>query len=181
MKRQVPSMSSLAAEGCLLFTYNKTLDWILKKPVEERDALIRSCQRQTPQMKATFDDRKRKLEAELEARMRQQQEERAAKEARELSDRMALISKVESAGGLWMSSAQMEEALATMKSANRGEAKRKCMDALIAQMMFRKKILLQPSDSARDICFSENGQVFNEAELRKKLNSLINRRVEIPR
>ena len=84
MKRKVPSMSSLASEGCLLFTYNKTLDWMLKKPVEERDALIRCCQRQTPQMKATFEERKRKLQAELEKRLRQQQQEKAEKVEREM-------------------------------------------------------------------------------------------------
>ena len=81
-KRSVPALSSLASEGCLLFTYNKTLEWLMKKPVDEREELVCCCQRQTPHMKATLKERAKKLQLELESRLQQQQQEKTEKEAR---------------------------------------------------------------------------------------------------
>ena len=168
-------MSALASEGCLLFLYNKTLDWLLKKPVEERDRLIRCCQRQTPQMKATFAERQRKLQMELAARLQQQQQEKADKEAKELREKTALVGRVENVGGLWTTSVQMEDALQKLKRENRGEAKGKCADALKLQIAYRKKILQQPSQSPKDFSFSENGRALNEDELKAKVQTLMDR------
>ena len=164
-KRTVPALSSLASEGCLLFTCNKTLDWLMK-PVDEREELVRCCQRQTPQMKATFKERAKKLQQELEARLQQQQREKAEKEARELRDRMALIGRVEDAGGLWRSADQMEEALGQLKNTSWGEAKRKCLDAIKAQMTYRKRKLRSARKTfkffrewTRIECRATNGEV----------------------
>ena len=88
---------------------------------------------------------------------------------------MALIGRVEDAGGLWRSADQMEEALGQLKNTSRGEAKRKCLDAIKAQMTYRKRILQQAAVSAKDFCFSENGRALNVEQLKARLQILIDR------
>ena len=69
----------------------------------------------------------------------------------------------------------MDDALQLVKRSNRGEAKGKCMDAIKAQLTYRKKVLQQPSLNAKDFCFSENGRALNENELKTKVKVLIDR------
>ena len=85
---------------------------------------------------------------------------------------MALQSKVEEQGGLWQSVDQMESALQAIKDGARGEAKKKRIDAIKAQMSYRKKVL-QQSASATDFTFSENKVVLGEERLKEKLAKLI--------
>ena len=127
---------------------------------------------QTPQMKATFKERALKLRQKLESRLQQQQREKAEKEAQQLRDKMALQTKVEALGGLWQSVNQMEAALQVMKDNARGEGKKKRLDAIKAQMSYRKKVLQQPA-SASDWTFSENKVVLGEERLKEKLMKLI--------
>ena len=172
LKRFIPNISSEGAEACLLFTMNKTLDWLEAKPADERERLIKACMQQTPKMKETFKERALKIRQELESRLQRQLQEKAEKEAQQLRDKMALQSKVEEQGGLWQSVDQMESALQAIKDAARGEAKKKRIDAIKAQMSYRKKVL-QQSASATDFTFSENKVVLGEERLKEKLAKLI--------
>ena len=88
---------------------------------------------------------------------------------------MALIGKVEDAGGLWRSADQMEEALGQLKNTSRVEAKRKFLDAIKAQMTYRKKTLQQAAVAVKDFCFSENGRALSVEELKARLQILIDR------
>ena len=172
-KRRVPNMSSAGAEACLLFTMNKTLPWLEKLPEEEREALIKCCQKQTPGMQTIFKERSQKIQQELEARLRQKQQEKAEKEARIIRDKLVLQRKVEEAGGLWQSVEQMEAALLIIKDGViRGEGKKKTLDAIKDQMNYRKTVLQQPA-SAKDWTFSENRKALNEEQLKAKIARLI--------
>ena len=117
-------------------------------------------------MKEKYQERSQQLQQELQSRLQQQQQEAAAKEERERKERMALVRKVEAIGGVWQSIEQMNESLSLISS------KKLNLDAIKAQMTYRKKILRQ-SVAAKDFAFSESGRQFRQEELKQKLASLI--------
>ena len=67
--RRIPAMSSIAMKACVLFMLNKTWNWLEEKLAAEQEQIIRTCQRQTPAMKAKFKERSVLLQHQLEERL----------------------------------------------------------------------------------------------------------------
>ena len=172
-QRHVPGMSALAAEACVLFLKNETADWMMAKSPAEREQLIRECMKQTPRMKEVFKQRQAKLEETLQRRIREQQEEKAAKEQKALREKEDLVAKVEAAGGLWRSEEEVESRILRIGESARGQGKKQILDAIKHQISYRRKILLQSTASGKDWTFSENGKALSVCDLKLKLFRLL--------
>ena len=166
-KRRVPGMSSAAVETAVLVSQNHTLSWLMNKPQDERDSMIRECQQQTPLMMVKNKENAQQLQKVLESRQQQLQQEKSAKEQREADERSILVKKVQDTGGLWQSNHQMSESLVHIPS------KKLRLEAIKAQLCYRKKILRQAGGQVKDFSFSENGRQLSEEELKSKVASLM--------
>ena len=172
-RRRIPSMSSAGMESCVLFVLNKTWAWLMSKPEEEREELIRSCQRQVPAMKEKFKARAKELEQELARRQQQQQQEKAAKETKEVEKKQALIDAVGDIGGLWKTVEQMDQELTKLREESRGEGRTKRVAAIKTQINYRKRVLVQNAAERKCWIFSENGRSLSEDRLRENLIKII--------
>ena len=166
-------MSELAAEACLLFLKNQTAEWIMEKSPSEQERLIRESMKQTPHIKALFKERSAKLNETLQRRLQEMQNEKAAREEKIMREKENLVAKVEAAGGLWKTEEEVEAGVKRIKESVRGEGKKQILDALKHQISYRRKILLQSTENAKDWTFSENGKPLPIAGLKVKLIHLL--------
>ena len=103
--------------------------------------------------------------------MENERKEKARKESNRAVELQRLYEKLQALGGLWTSSAAVDEGLEKLTTGKRGEQKLK-LDALKTQISFRKKSLGQQIP-AKLGCFSSNGKALSFEELAVKLKEII--------
>ena len=93
--------------------------------------------------------------------------------AQDFEEKMELKSKVDGMGGVWLSEGAMDEWLQHAKQSARGEGKKVQSDAIKTQMNFRKLVMQQKAEDAKDWTFSCNGRPLDVEGLKQKLRKLI--------
>ena len=170
-----PSYSNITIEGRLLWTMNKTYEWLLSLNPEKREEVIEDARKQTPAIRAQFREREKKMMELRAARLQERVQEAKEKEEREVRQKFELVQKVEALGGMWKSADEVDAGLMKVKeSVVRGEGKGKQLEALKCQITFRKKILQQPVIDAKDWTQSADKKALDIQSLSDKLKILIN-------
>ena len=150
-----------------MWCFNKPSAWLKSLPPAEFEHVMEDARRQAPKIKSLFREREQKI-AELRAtRQREKREQLRAKEENKLRERALLIDKVEELGGLWKNEDQVKEGLAKVKGKGR------LVEALKAQINFRRKVLQQQVLDQKDWTFSENSKPLNIDSLTTKLINII--------
>ena len=126
-----------------------------------------------PQLfKQSFKERQAILRQKAEEAMKRKQEEAQQKERQRLAEVDALTDKVNEMGGVWKTEAQVDEAMAKVKRGARG-GKGKVVEAVKAQISYRRKVYRQKLTNSKLWNFSENGHSFTHEELTTRLKSII--------
>ncbi|XP_071149165.1 uncharacterized protein [Mytilus edulis] len=142
--REKPNSTVLAMESYVLFCHNKTLEWLSNKPAGERHSLLEMARKDEKKMREKFKARKKVIELERQQILQEKiQETERKKEAR--------LKKVEHytnqvlIWGLWQSEEEVDQALLGLKT------KKDKIEAITAQLNFRKHVLKQTVDDQSDV------------------------------
>ena len=171
--RRCPAKSSAAIQGSLMCTFNKTMVWFDSLDEEIAKTVVDQAKRRAPEIRRKFRQREEEIRNLRLERIREKEQKVKEKEAKALMERFKLIDKVDAAGGLWKTEAEMKEGLLRVKEAARGEGKGKQIEQIKSQMSYRRKILEQTVADPKDWHFSENGRALGLESLTIKLAKLI--------
>ena len=159
----------LSLEAHILFSNNKTREWLESKPPDELELLMEMARKSVPKQKQKFKERLLSIQAHrTQLQQKQEQEKEAAKQRLLLEKEKITTDMIQY--GLWQSEADVNEGLKLAKS----ETQKR--QSLKVQLRFRKTVLQQTYDADKDIYkFStkQKGQL-NSTALKDNLLKLPN-------
>ena len=166
--REKPHATMLSLEAHILFSNNKTREWLESKSPDELKSLMETARKLVPKHKQKFKERLLAIQAHrIELQQKQEQEKEAAKQRLLLEKERITTDMIQY--GLWQSEADVNEGLKLAKS----ETQKR--QSLKAQLRFRKTVLQQTYNADKDIYkFStkQKGQL-NSTALKVNLLKLI--------
>lgn len=173
LMRKNPNMSILASEAYIMFTSNKTKQWLDAKSEEEKKYLVEDAMKVVPNTREAFKEKreeiKRKQREALNEKMKKEEEKEAKRIERleKKTDKIIFF-------GLWQTREDVDRALASIQSVTEKK------EALKAQLNFRRYVLLQkpPKEGFENVfnfSFKENGKIkqCNIEQLAAKRNWLV--------
>lgn len=165
MLLQKPNARCIALESMILFSQNKTSDWLRKKSPEEKERLLQASRKLTKVHRENFRKRKEEIQArrlELLKKKAQEISKRRERNLKEKEELTLLIQKYT----LWTTRAEVEQKLCELTT------KKAKVAALKAQISFRKKVLCQEGDK-RLFQFSHSHKQLSVQELVDNLCQLL--------
>ena len=156
-----------------MWMFNRPSTWLLSLPEDEFRRKMEDAKRQATPIMKLYRERARKIAELQQNRQQEKWEKKRAKENAKVREREELDAKKEELGGLWRTVEQVDEGLARVKDAGRGEGKGRMLDALKVQIQFRKKVLQQPVVNPKDWTITENSKTLDVPVLRAKLVNII--------
>ena len=167
--REKPHATMLSLEVHILFSNNKTREWLESKSPDELKLLMETARKSVPKHKQKFKERLATIQAHrTETQQKQEKQKQAAKQRLLLEIEKITTDMIQY--GLWQTEADVNEGLKIAKS----ETQKR--QSLKAQLRFRKTVLQQTYDSDKDVYkFStkHKGQL-NSKALKDNLLELIN-------
>ena len=112
--RTKPNATLIALESLILFTNNKTSQWLDEHTVGEKDKLFKAARLLAPEFRQKFKTRQHEIQQRIETSLLDKRKAIAAKLARELKEKERLTNEITS-HGLWNSKADIIVGLATRK------------------------------------------------------------------
>ena len=165
--REKPNSTMLSLEAHILFSNNKTSEWLHSKSKEELKQLMESARKVCPEHKRKFKERLADIAAHRLETQKQRERDKQAAEQRILQEKERITTEIVD-HGLWLTTADVDDGLSSLKS----ETKKR--EALKAQIRFRKTVLQQSSEDKDIFKFSKKGRgQFNSAKLRDNLIKLL--------
>ncbi|XP_060582463.1 uncharacterized protein LOC132738872 [Ruditapes philippinarum] len=148
--RYRPNASTLVNEAFLMYSMNKTSEWLKSLSDEEKTRLMRESRRDGRKYRETFKARVKEIQEERRKRLAEKAAEAARKNEIQRKKREEIVANI-LYDGLWQSEEQINEALGIIKSNKDKRA------ALIWQLKFRKTILQQKYHDKTVYNFSKKG------------------------
>ena len=167
--REKPHATMLSLEAHILFSNNKTREWLESKSPVELKALMETARKSVPKQKRKFKERLLAIQAHrTELQEKQERDKEAAKQRLLLEKEKITTDMIQY--GLWQSENDVNEGLKLVKS----EIQKR--QSLKAQLRFRKTVLQQTYNADKDVYkFStkQKGQL-NSTALKENLLKLVN-------
>ena len=137
--RTKPNITTLAAEACIMFLNNKTLNWLECKTEEEKIQLIKKASRGEAKLKKQYKDRLEEINENrrMALRAKIQKHEALQQQKREKQEQ---FTKDILSHGLWQSETEIDNMLSSYESNSEK------IVAVKAQLKFRKDVLHQKAE-----------------------------------
>ena len=161
-----PNATYIALESMLLFSRNKTTDWLQLKPPEEKEKLLQAARKLTSTQRAIFHKRREEIEEKRLKALEIKERELARKKEKELKSKEELTLKIQQIG-LWTSADDVKAGLEMMSS------RKAKTEALKLQLNFRKKVLNQSHVDKAVFQFSHNRHALSVEQLQSNLLTLV--------
>ena len=134
--RYRPNASLLVNESFLMFTMNKTKEWLETLEEGERNRLLQASRKEGREFREKFRERCKQISEKRRNELRKKEEDIAQKKQKVLAQKEELTNKIIHYG-LWQSLEQIERELDSLQS------EKEKRDALSSQLKFRKFVLEQ--------------------------------------
>ena len=166
LMQQKPNANTIALEAMIMYSQNKTSDWVQKKSEEEKEKLFKAARNLIPNTKETYKVRKQEMQKLLEDDLASKQQNIAQKQIKKTQEKEKLTKEI-GVVGLWTNRAQTDDGLdAFTKKTDR-------LRVLKLQINFRNKVLNQlPSNNAL-FKFSHCRKQFTVEQLKHNLYKLL--------
>ena len=165
--KEKPNASTVAIESLILFSQNKTREWLGKKTNAERAWLFQAARKLTPKFRKKYKERKQEIQ---QYRASVIQARRKAKEAKSKKDEAIRHELTEEMimNGFWQTEAEIDKELQRTKSITQKKKKLK------NQIKFRKLVLLQEYHQDKTVFqFFIKGKQLSVPELKQNLSKLV--------
>ena len=166
LKREKPNANIVALEGLILFSNNKTVNWLNEMECEKKTEIIKIARENAPSILQQFKIRKEQIKQKHILLLKQRKEEKVKKEKAKQQELEQLTKDIEKIGGLWVSNQDFNKNLQKLNESSK-------FDAVKTQLKFRKKVLKSRPDDKTLLQFSVNGIPFTFDELISNLHVLI--------
>jgi hypothetical protein len=174
LMRYRPNATTMANEAFIMFSQNKTAEWLENKTSDERECLIKKARKGGSELRAMYQERKKEIETTIQSNLKTKQKQLQNKRLTLLKRKEKLTIDIQ-IHGLWQSKESVLNHLHTYST----ESKK--IEALKIQLNFRKKVLIQESVCKDSYKFSskQSGK-FSSEKLAHHLLELIENVISVP-
>ena len=164
--REKPNAATMSLEALILFSNNKTSQWLHEKSTPEKEELLKKARACGPEFKQLYRARKQHLHEErakiLQAKQRAllRLQKKAMETKEKLTNDLMLY-------GLWQSESDIQTGLAKLKT------KTEMLQALKTQLHFRSKVLEQKYPEKDVFFLSKNKKKLTVDEVTQNLIKLL--------
>lgn len=164
--REKPNAITLSLEAVILFSNNKTAQWLHKKSISEREELLQKARTCAPEFRKLYRTRKQHLLEERAKILQSKQrallrlQEKALELKEKLTNDLMLY-------GLWQSETDIQNGLAKLKT------KTEQLKALKTQLLFRSKVLEQKHPEKDVFFLSKNKKKLSVDEVVQNLKKTV--------
>ena len=134
-----PNISHIASEAYIKFCLNKTDEWLCAKNQDEKDIIIGRARADVQRLHSEYMKRKDKIRTQREDNLKAKREKEKQRRLQKTYNRTHYFRQIQYFG-LWQSREEVDIKLGEIAT------KTEKLEALRAQMRFRKFILRQPAD-----------------------------------
>ena len=166
MLQQKPNARHIALESLILFSQNKTSDWLQSKSPVEIERLLQASRKLTKIHRENFKKRKEEIQAKRLEMLQQKALVMSKKRERDLKEKEKLTLKIQKYS-LWITKTEVEQKISELKT------KKAQVEALKAQISFRKKVLCQENVDNCLFKFSHDRRCLSVEELTDNLCKLL--------
>lgn len=157
LMRAKPNASTVTFESIIMWSNNKTSDWLSSLSEDERCQVLSEARTSAPNMLQNIKARQRQLFTCKLENLRQRQEKKAKQEEKTHANKVKLTQKLTELGGLWLTVDQIDQYCESC------ESDFKIRDAVVTQLQFRKSVLnskgskhlFQQSSKGKTFCVQE--------------------------
>jgi len=167
LTRFKPVASVLCNEAFILFSLNKTYDWLNTLDIDIKHDLINKARTGGRDLRQKYKERSKEIELIRQQSLKQKRAEIARKREKDVINKEAIVNEVQYFG-FWQYPETIENNMKTLKTT----ALKKT--ALKAQLRFRKAILHQETIDQKVFQFSEKGKEYSVETLNENLTTLVN-------
>ena len=153
LDRLISQKPNASYESLLLFSQNKTADWLHTKTPEERERLLHAARSLTSFHRANFRKRREEIEMKRREVMKKREQDIIKKREKILKEKESLTIRIQQLG-LWTTTDEVKIELDKLST------KKAKLEALKLQINFRNKVLNQSHAEKEVFQFSRNCQVF---------------------
>jgi len=162
-----PNATVLCNEAFLMFSHNKTGEWLAGLSDDERETLLKEAKTEGRNIRKKIQERIKNIEKERLEKLRRKENELKEKKVKEFKKREKMTNDI-LYFGLWQSENDIINHLSEITSS----AEKKT--AVKAQITFRKKVLRQVPSNTSLFTFSSGKKTKSQEELKMNLLTLIN-------
>ena len=155
--REKPNAHTVALEGMIMFSNNKTGAWLQSRTEAERGVLLKLARQAAPDLRSEFKKRRQAILDYRTAELKRKEDDIVKKREKELRRKEKLTEEV-SKYGLWISPDQVATSLVQLRTVSEKRA------ALRAQLLFRKYVLQQRGQKEL-FQLSKDGKQYSVTEL----------------
>ncbi|KAK3084521.1 hypothetical protein FSP39_014699 [Pinctada imbricata] len=165
LMRCKPSAGTTAYESIIMWTNNKTSNWLSSLSEQEREDILDDARKNAPSMQRSIREKKENLFLEKVKLLKLRGEKKEAQEQKLYTQKVTLTRKLNEIGGLWMNDGDILAQKTHLPS-------QAFKEALITQLQFRKSVLhcKGPREKFQQ---SLKGRPFTVEELEDNLKSII--------
>ena len=167
-----PVASTLRNEAYIMFSLNKTGEWLSSLTENERDIFLQQARSEGPKLRQLYKERTMEIETTRQDLLRKKIQENERKKDKDGKEKELIVNEVQYYG-FWQYTETVGQMLKTYKTAVLKKG------ALKAQLRFRKAILEQMADKSL-FMFSEKGKEHSVEKLKNNLLSLIDISLKSP-
>ena len=163
-----PNASTLALESLVLFSNNKTSEWLKQKTEKEQKAILEKAHAMVPEFRKCLKERRQTIIQERAQVLKKKQEALENARQKKMKEKEDLTENIIKYG-LWQT---REDILQHLKSfVTIGEK----LKALKAQLDFRKKVLDQETPNTKHLFFMSRGhKKLSVEEVTEQLSQIVN-------
>ena len=167
-----PNLKTLAAESCIMFANNKTLDWLQSKQEEDKKDLMEKASKGVKELRAKFKVRLHEIEQNRRIAINEKVKKRQNAEREKIRKQEVNTNDIIK-HGLWQSEMEIDNMLRSY------EKESEKVEVLKSQLRFRKEVLLQVPENKSSFNFSKSvdgkksRKSLNSAELSENLKALV--------
>ena len=165
--REKPNATTIALESLILFSNNKTREWLQQKSDEQKAKIFASARKMAPKLRQQYQARRKAIEQHRAELIESRKAEREAKRRKKESQQMELVNEI-SMVGLWQTEEEVQSEISSVK------AVKQKLQKLKQQIKFRKFVLQQEYDDPSVFRFSKNKKQFPVSVLMGNLVKLVN-------
>ena len=161
-----PNATLLANEATIMFSLNRTSEWLHQLPSNEVEKIISDARKKARIVQKKFQERTAVIVAQKQEALKRKEHEKQEKELKKLRDLEKYTCDIHYYG-LWQSAREVDETLNSMESVT-GK-----VTALKAQLRFRQQVLRQIHPNQEIYAFSSKGSAHPWQHLAENVKELI--------
>ncbi|XP_072170908.1 uncharacterized protein [Diadema setosum] len=173
LMRVRPNATLLGLEATIMFSLNKTSEWLKSLPDQEAKKLISTARKHSRKLKAQFKERVESIRQQKREAMKEKEREKQRREEKRQADLEFYTQEIQYYG-LWQSEREVEEMVNSFRSDNDK------VKALKSQLRFRQHVLRQTASRPEVYNFSSKGTAHSWQTLQSNVKELVRQAFTLP-